>query len=223
MHSYQLQSKSMKESFRSLTGNLIHLPNALKLTLKCFVFQFLVALGWALATAIGLAVLYGLSDLLDPLTVPEINAATKVIYGTFHRLAWAIAVGWVIFACVSGYGGPVDRFLSWKAFMPLSRITYCVYLIHFSLLVLYVSRMRAPLYYSTFDVILFFFAIIVTVFGIGFVVSITIEASFLNLEKLLFSFGKKSSKEPVKSNQADAHIGEEGDIEAPKISATIMS
>ena len=179
-----------------------------------------MALYWVSATANGLAVLYGLSDLLDPLTVPEINAATKVIYGTFHRLAWAIAVGWVIFACVSGYGGPVDRFLSWKAFMPLSRITYCVYLIHFSLLVLYVSRMRAPLYYSTFDVILFFFAIIVTVFGIGFVVSITIEASFLNLEKLLFSFGRKSSEKPAKSNQAAPHIEEKSDVEAAKISAT---
>ena len=196
----------MKESIQSVTGNLIHLRNALKLTLKCFVFQFLVALGWAEATAIGLAVLYGLSDLLDPSTVPEINAATKVIYGTFHRLAWAIAVGWVIFACVSGYGGPVDRFLSWKAFIPLGRITYCVYLIHFSLLTMYIGRLRAPLYYTVFDATLLFFAITVTTFLIGFVVSVTIEASFLNLEKLLFSFSRKSSEKPAKSNQAAPHI-----------------
>ena len=156
-----------------------------------------MALYWVSATAIGLAVLYGLSDLLDPSTVPEINAATKVIYGTFHRLAWAIAVGWVIFACVSGYGGPVDRFLSWKAFIPLSRITYCVYLIHLSLLNLYFSRLRSFLYYTAFDATLCFFAITVTVFGIGFVVSVTIEASFLNLEKLLFSSVRKSSEKPV--------------------------
>ena len=26
--------------------------------------------------------------------------------------------------------GPVNSFLSWKAFIPLSRLTYCAYLIH---------------------------------------------------------------------------------------------
>jgi len=28
------------------------------------------------------------------------------------------------------FAGPVNKFLSWKGFMPLSRLTYCSYLIH---------------------------------------------------------------------------------------------
>ena len=33
-----------------------------------------------------------------------------------------------------GYGGLVNDFLSWSAFAPLSRLTYCCYLIHLEIL-----------------------------------------------------------------------------------------
>ena len=34
--------------------------------------------------------------------------AEAVSYGSLHRLAWAIAISWVVFACVSGYGGELS-------------------------------------------------------------------------------------------------------------------
>jgi len=148
-----------------------------------------------MATATALAVLYGLSGLVDPAVVKEIDEATSVIYGTFHRLAWAVAVGWLIFACSTGYGGPVNRILSWKPFIPLSRMTYCVYLMHLSLIVnVYTYHSRAPFYYTIFDAVLMSIAIIATAFGLAFICSVTIEAPFLNLEKLIFSPMKANSE-----------------------------
>merc|ERR1712137_1192825 len=151
--------------------------------------KYLVVLGWVSAVTIGFAVLFGVSSLLDPKAVPKIDDATRVIYGSFHRFAWSIAVAWVVFACIQGYGGVVNRFLSWSFFAPLGRLTYCVYLIHLNFITMYIARMRTPIYYTAFDTVMLYFSFLIISFCLAFVASLTVEASFLNLEKLLFSLG----------------------------------
>ena len=61
--------------------------------------------GWSIATAMALAILYGLTPYLDQTIVPTIDDGIRVSFGVFNRLAWAVAVAWVIFACINGYGG----------------------------------------------------------------------------------------------------------------------
>ena len=86
--------------------------------------------------------------------------------------------------------GPVNSFLSWSFFSPLSRLTYCVYLIHLNFLTMYIARMRQPFFYTLTDTVMLYFSLLVTAFGLSFIISLTIEASFLNLEKLIFNFGR---------------------------------
>ena len=57
--------------------------------------------GWTFAVATGMAIVYGL-DLPSGRTLSMIE---NILYGGLHRLAWAILVSWVIFACSRGYGG----------------------------------------------------------------------------------------------------------------------
>ena len=38
---------------------------------------------------------------------------------------------------LQGYGGPVNDFLAWPVFAPLSRLTYCCYLIHMEILLMF--------------------------------------------------------------------------------------
>ena len=50
-------------------------------------------------------VIDGLSPYLDEAETPVISTFFRVSYGALHRSAWALAVGWLIFACSHGYGG----------------------------------------------------------------------------------------------------------------------
>ena len=60
---------------------------------------------WALAWAVGLAVIYGLDANEYNMTNTEPSFAARVIFNTFHRLGWGLAMSWLIFACFHGYGG----------------------------------------------------------------------------------------------------------------------
>ena len=67
--------------------------------------QVLVAVGWTLALASGLMVMFGLIPYLREDVTPEINPFIRIAYGSLHHFAWASSTGWVIVTCVHGYGG----------------------------------------------------------------------------------------------------------------------
>ena len=55
-------------------------------------------------------------------------------YEGLTRLAWSVALGWVVVACAKGRGGIVNKFLSWGVFQPIAKISYMTYLTHLSVM-----------------------------------------------------------------------------------------
>ncbi len=90
------------------------------------------------------------------------------------------------------FAGFVNRLLSWKGFLPLGRLTYCAYLVHLDYLIIFYAAVRKQFYYTLFEQFTTCFGALVFVFLLAFVVSVTLEASFLNLEKFVFSSKPKS-------------------------------
>lgn len=89
--------------------------------------------------------------------------------------------------------GFINRFLSWKAFIPLARLTYVVYLVHLNYLTVYHAYIRKPYYYTKFTHVEHYFGVLLMVFFMAFAISLTVEVPLLNLEKLLVSPTKTSN------------------------------
>ena len=93
---------------------------------------------WSLAAVLAVSVVYGVygySLLLDarvaqPFSGQNPPLAARVIFNGFGKIAWALAISWLILACVKNRGGPVNTILSWPVWIPLARVQYCVYLLH---------------------------------------------------------------------------------------------
>ncbi|XP_041368252.1 nose resistant to fluoxetine protein 6-like [Gigantopelta aegis] len=139
--------------------------------------------GWCVAAVAALAVLYGPYESANgtPMT-PDVNA----FYNAVHRTVWGAAVSWVIFACATGHGGFVNKFLSWKGFVPLSRLTYSAYLVHMLLLVTFALSQRTPVYISNFNIAYQFFGHLIASYSAAFLVSLTFESPMMGLERVLF-------------------------------------
>ena len=88
---------------------------------------------WAVAFLVGSLVIFGLVPYQKDSTLVA-SLAERAIYGGFHRLAWALALSWVILACIKGAGGPVNSILSWPAWVPLARMSFAIYLVHMTVM-----------------------------------------------------------------------------------------
>jgi len=146
--------------------------------------KLLYGVGWIVAIGLGIAVIYGPYSQNDY----KWKMVDNLIYGMFFRFVWAVAIGWVIFACHNGKGGLVNSFLSWKAFIPLSRLTYATYLVHPMVIFFFYASTQATTDLTIAFYVYFFVASTVISFMLAFVVAVCIEYPVFNLEKLVLKF-----------------------------------
>ncbi|CAN7937897.1 unnamed protein product [Ixodes hexagonus] len=114
------------------------------------------------------------------------NSIVNVLYGGFHRLLWSIALIWPCYACATGRGGLLNKFFCWKAFRPLSRLTYSVYLIHIFFFFLRSGNLKTNFELGEY----FQLSVSMGVFGFalffGLILHLCVEAPVSHLQKLIF-------------------------------------
>ncbi|XP_033226510.1 nose resistant to fluoxetine protein 6-like [Belonocnema kinseyi] len=79
------------------------------------------------------------------------NLTFETTFAMFSRPMWAIGVAWVVFASIYGYGGYVTEIMSLPIFLPLSRISFCIYIVHATLQIAKVNTTRTADYFSEFQ------------------------------------------------------------------------
>lgn len=108
------------------------------------------------------------------------------LYAGLHRTCWSLVVAWITYACATGNGGPVNTFLSWKLFVPLSRVSYMVYLMHFLVLWIRYASIRWTLPFSHYTMFCEFIINLVLSTIIAAAGYLLIEAPVGRLTKLYF-------------------------------------
>ncbi|XP_035220831.1 nose resistant to fluoxetine protein 6-like [Stegodyphus dumicola] len=136
--------------------------------------------GWIVASAITLASVYGLYK-----SNPSLLATS--FYNAFNRICFAGGLAWVIYVCLTKQAAVVDGILSYKFFIPLSRLTYCAYLIHPMILTGYFSSLRSLLVFSHATMTLYYLGFLVVTYGLALPVSLIFESPIICLEKLIRS------------------------------------
>lgn len=75
------------------------------------------------------------------------------IYDALSRVGWSLALCYIIFACVNGYGGPVNWYLGHPLWQPLSRLCYAVYIVHFAVIMVMMGTIKIPAYFSELNAV----------------------------------------------------------------------
>uniref|UniRef100_A0A2S2N858 Nose resistant to fluoxetine protein 6 n=1 Tax=Schizaphis graminum TaxID=13262 RepID=A0A2S2N858_SCHGA len=158
-----------------------------------------VAVGWSLS-------LFSLAYLVYGLHVVHLDLAGSALYASVGHSAWGAALAWIVIACCTGHGGCVNSALSCRLLQPLSRLTYCAYLVHPIIMTMTNFQMDGPLHLHNLITMILYFGNAVASFLLSFFISLTFEAPVVNLLKIMLAppQAKKTTLEKNSSELQDS-------------------
>ena len=107
-------------------------------------------IAWLISIIIGSSILLATLDWNRGIRWSPLSSG---IYAGFHRTCWSLVVAWITYACATGNGGFVNTFLSWQLFVPLSKLSYMVYLMHYLVLWIRYASIRWTLPFSHYTML----------------------------------------------------------------------
>uniref|UniRef100_A0A2A4JEF2 Nose resistant-to-fluoxetine protein N-terminal domain-containing protein n=1 Tax=Heliothis virescens TaxID=7102 RepID=A0A2A4JEF2_HELVI len=128
------------------------------------------------------------------------NQLLDNLMNSFMRPAYACAICWLIIACVHGYAGPINWFLSLEAWRLPARLSYGMFLFHYPLQFTLNATMVTPIYFSVEAFAFKFLSYLVLAVVWSFVLTLLIDSPITVLFKLLTDLGKPK-KPAVKTTE----------------------
>ena len=121
--------------------------------------------------------------------------AENVMYFMFAHTGYCIGITLMIYACHNGFGGVINKFLSWSFWVPLSHLTFMAYLFHPLVFVLMYKTMRFRFIYTDWMLVILFAAGVVLTYSLALIVAVTVEYPVANVENAVYRFlGMKRRK-----------------------------
>ena len=156
-----------------MTGYILHTTKTSDIKIPWLVNMAI----WTIVSGVALSLVYGTYD-ID-------SAAKWRAWLTLNRTGWGLCLGWVVFACVRGYGGVVNDFLSWGLWGPVSKISYMTYLFHMSFNWYYFGAQDYNVDFSLWLLSEMFVAQLFVALSVGLIACLTLELPFGKVQKLL--------------------------------------
>ncbi|XP_054717677.1 O-acyltransferase like protein-like [Uloborus diversus] len=141
---------------------------------------------WISALVTMCCIIFGLHHYRDG---EEMERSLAIFYAALHRPAWAISIGWIIYACASDCGGIINSVLSWKVLIPLERLCYLAYLLHVPVMYYQGGIQRERMYMGHYNQVMSFFSYLVTSYGLAFIGYLLFQGPYEYIEGRIFGKG----------------------------------
>ncbi|XP_060663059.1 uncharacterized protein LOC132796048 [Drosophila nasuta] len=134
---------------------------------------------WSLSLGILLVVVFGVWE-------GELSAVNTAFYVGVGHTAFGCGLVWIVMSCCWGMAPMVNAILSYRVLWPLSRLTYCAYLIHPIIMFICSSHMSGTVHLNNPMILTTFLGNAVVSFGSAFVISALFEAPVIRILKICF-------------------------------------
>ncbi|TDG39414.1 hypothetical protein AWZ03_014168 [Drosophila navojoa] len=116
----------------------------------------------------------------------ELSVVNTAFYVSIGHTAFGCGLVWIVLSCCWGLAPTVNAILSYRVLWPLSRLTYCAYLIHPIIMFICSSHMSGTVHLNNPMILTTFLGNAVVSFGSAFVISALFEAPVIRILKICF-------------------------------------
>ena len=106
---------------------------------------------------------------------------TASMWNASFRIIWGVGVGLLIVLCDLGYGYWIQSFLSGKPFNVIGKLSYCIYIFHYFVVVAYQQSLMVPLFIDEFSLAWFFMSILTASVAVATIAYLFIEMPIATL------------------------------------------
>ena len=85
---------------------------------------------------------------------PTLSRASNILYQSTSKIIWALALGYIIYACVTSNGGIFEKIFSLSFWTPLSRLSFSTYLIHTSIVLSYIYNQEHAIHLQDINIVI---------------------------------------------------------------------
>ncbi|XP_018569291.2 nose resistant to fluoxetine protein 6-like [Anoplophora glabripennis] len=159
----------------------VKLDNKLTLTKKMRISL------WTIFSALNIWILF-------TLYTRQLSVEFSAMYMGVSRTLWGVGLAWILIACCTGNARALDKLLSFRGFIPLSRITYCAYLLNPVMANMIYQSAESAFEASLAELTFTILGITLISFYAAFLSFVMLESPFILLTKIVLR--KMSTRKP---------------------------
>ncbi|KAK0083684.1 hypothetical protein PV325_008409 [Microctonus aethiopoides] len=137
-----------------------------------------ICLMWIVGSLCNILTLFGLFK-------RDISVTCMAIYVALSRSVWAIGISWLIIACYTNNGGIINKILTLNLWIPLSRLTYCAYLINPLIINSIYLQSETSIHVDFLPNVIIFLGELIITYICAFIMTLMAEIPYTLLLKLL--------------------------------------
>lgn len=114
------------------------------------------------------------------------------LFTALTRVAWPIAICYIIFACARDFGGPVNWFLSLPIWQPFARLSYAFFLFHFPIIQIAASSDSPPIF-DEFKAFQLFIAVSALTILVAVPATLAFDSPLDTIGKMIFASKERTT------------------------------
>ncbi|KAG8034666.1 hypothetical protein G9C98_007742 [Cotesia typhae] len=140
---------------------------------------------WIAGSLCSIVILFGLYR-------KNFSLVSAAFYVAVSKIVWGIGISWIIVACHTNNAGFIGKILSLKLWIPLSRMTYCAYLINPLITITIAMISETTTHLDVIPSVVQFLGLTVFTFLCAYFMSVILEIPYLLLAQVLFKPKKRN-------------------------------